>query len=53
MRHTVLTSFEHLPYFTIEGFRQLAGDQVMDDAHARVMIHRWVKAGRLNERDDR
>lgn len=47
MRHTILSPFERLPYFTTEGFRQLAGDSVSDDAHARTMLYRWVKAGHL------
>jgi hypothetical protein len=47
MRHTILSPFENLPYFTIAGFRQIAGDEVADDAHARVALYRWVKAGHL------
>jgi hypothetical protein len=47
MRHTILDSFEGLPYFTIEGFRQIAEKDVSDAAHARVALYRWVKAGHL------
>ena len=47
MNHTILSAFENLPYFTIAGFRQIAGDEVADDDHARVALYRWVKAGRL------
>jgi len=47
MRRTILSPFENLPYFTIEGFRQIAGNEVADDAHARVALYRWVKAGHL------
>ncbi len=47
MKHTILAPFENLPYFTISGFRQIAGDEVTDDAHARVALYRWVKAGHL------
>jgi predicted transcriptional regulator of viral defense system len=47
MKHTILLPFERLPYFTTEGFRQLAMDQVSDDAHARIALSRWVKAGHL------
>lgn len=47
MRYTILSSFERLPYFTIEGFRQIAGDDIVEDAHARTALHRWVKAGHL------
>jgi len=47
MRHTILSAFERLPYFTIEGFRQIAGEDIRDDAHARMALYRWVKAGHL------
>jgi predicted transcriptional regulator of viral defense system len=47
MRYTILSAFERLPYFTIEGFRQIAGDDAVDDAHARTALYRWIKAGRL------
>ena len=46
MKIELLKSFEGMPYFTIEGFRQIAGldspDQVVRNA-----LHRWVKAGHL------
>lgn len=47
MKHTLLSAFEGLPYFTIEGFRQIAGAQASDDAHTRTALYRWVKAGHL------
>ena len=47
MRYTILSSFERLPYFTIEGFRQISGAESVDDSHARTALHRWVKAGHL------
>jgi hypothetical protein len=47
MRYTILSAFERIPYFTIEGFRQLSGEQIADDAHARIALNRWVKAGHL------
>lgn len=47
MRYTILSAFERLPYFTIEGFRQIAGNDAVDDAHARTALYRWVKAGHL------
>jgi hypothetical protein len=47
MKHTILSPFENLPYFTIAGFRQITGDEVTDDDHARVALYRWVKAGHL------
>jgi predicted transcriptional regulator of viral defense system len=47
MKYTILSAFEHLPYFTIEGFRQIAGDHIIDDAHTCTALYRWVKAGHL------
>ena len=47
MKQTILLAFERLPYFTIEGFRQIAADQLADEAHARTALYRWVKAGHL------
>jgi predicted transcriptional regulator of viral defense system len=47
MKYALLSAFEHLPYFTIEGFRQIAGDAAIDDARARIALSRWVKAGHL------
>lgn len=47
MNYTILSPFENFPYFTMEGFRQIAGEQVSDDAHARTALNRWVKAGHL------
>jgi hypothetical protein len=47
MKSTILSSFNNLPYFTIEGFRQLAGENVTSSEHARIALNRWVKAGHL------
>jgi predicted transcriptional regulator of viral defense system len=47
MKYTLLSAFERLPYFTIEGFRQITGNAAIDDARARVALSRWVKAGHL------
>jgi predicted transcriptional regulator of viral defense system len=47
MKYTLLSAFEHLPYFTIEGFRQITGEATTDDAHVRTALYRWVKAGHL------
>jgi len=47
MRYTILSAFDRLPYFTIEGFRQIAGEESHDAAHARMALYRWVKAGHL------
>ena len=47
MRHSILIPFERLPYFTIKGFLQLAGEEISSDAHARTALYRWIKAGYL------
>ena len=47
MKHTDLSAFERLPYFTLMGFRQIAGERVADEAHARTALYRWAKAGHL------
>jgi predicted transcriptional regulator of viral defense system len=47
MKYTLLSAFERLPYFTIEGFRQIAGDGLVDDTRARIALSRWVKTGHL------
>jgi predicted transcriptional regulator of viral defense system len=45
MKTILLTPFESIPYFTIEGFRQAAG---MDNpAQARLLLHRWAAAGHI------
>jgi predicted transcriptional regulator of viral defense system len=45
MKTDLLTPFERIPYFTIQGFRQAAGME--KPAQARLLLHRWVKAGHL------
>ncbi len=47
MTDTLLSPFETLPYFTIQAFRQVAGEAISGDDHARVALSRWVKAGRI------
>jgi predicted transcriptional regulator of viral defense system len=46
MKTKVLSLFETIPYFTIEGFRQVVGLNSSDQA-ARNLLHRWSKAGHL------
>ncbi len=52
MKTTDLSAFKNLPYFTIAGFRQITSAEIGEndpssDAHARISLNRWVKAGRL------
>ncbi len=46
MKTEILSSFENMPYFTIEGFRQLTGFDSSNQA-VRNLLHRWVKAGHV------
>lgn len=46
MKAEILSSFENIPYFTIEGFRQVTGAASSDQV-VRNLLHRWVKAGHL------
>src|SRR5512139_2657994 len=46
MKTEVLSPFDNMPYFTIEGFRQVAGVASSDQV-ARNLLYRWVKAGHL------
>lgn len=46
MKHTILSAFEELPYFTVNSFRQIAGDEITP-AHARIALHRWAQAGHI------
>lgn len=45
MKTNILQTFETMPYFTLEGFKQASG--VDAPGHARVQVYRWAKAGRL------
>ncbi len=47
MSDSNFSSFENLPYFTIAGFRQMAGDSISSDHSARVALSRRVKAGHI------
>ena len=47
MKHTILSAFENLPYFTTAGFCQIAGDDIAVDALAWTALYHWVKAGHL------
>lgn len=42
MKTDLLTPFERIPYFTIEGFKQSSG---MD--RPAILLHRWAKAGKI------
>ncbi len=45
MKNSTLNSFDNIPYFTIEGFKQASG---IDSPHTvRVMLHRWAQSGEI------
>jgi predicted transcriptional regulator of viral defense system len=43
IKRELLTPFEPLPYFTIEGFRQIIGKK--NPEQTRMLLYRWSKAG--------
>jgi len=45
MKPDLLSPFEAIPYFTIEGFKQ-ASDRESSE-HTRTLLHRWSKAARI------
>ncbi len=51
IRHTmdisILSAFTALPYFTLQGFKQLAGEESLSAAQVRIILHRWAKAGHI------
>lgn len=45
MRNKALSSFDNIPYFTIEGFKQVSG---IESPHTvRVMLYRWAQSGEI------
>lgn len=47
MKLDLLTSFEHLPYFTIEGFKQVLNVGEGQAQSARQTLSRWAKRGHV------
>ncbi len=45
MKAKILASLANLPYFTIEGVKQLLDEPSLVDASLRTAIYRWTKAG--------
>lgn len=45
MKTDLLTPFENMPYFTIEGFRQASGMESPNPI--RILLYRWAKAGHI------
>lgn len=45
MKSTILSSFDSFPYFTIEGVKQLLGDESAAAGTIQTALYRWMKAG--------
>jgi predicted transcriptional regulator of viral defense system len=45
MKTNLLSPFESIPYFTLEGFKQFTGMEAAETV--RVLLHRWAKAGHI------
>lgn len=45
MKLDLLHSFERMPYFTIEGFKQAAGME--NPEQVRMLLYRWAKVGHI------
>ena len=45
MKTNILSHFDHQPFFSIEGFRQVSGME--NPQHVRNLLYRWAKAGYL------
>lgn len=47
MKTNFLSDFDSIPYFTIEGVKQLMGDSMTSSNSIRTAIYRWMKRGQL------
>jgi predicted transcriptional regulator of viral defense system len=48
MKLRLLSPFEGIPYFTVEGFKQLAeADETRDYVSVRTLLYRWAKTGHI------
>ena len=47
MNKNILSSLEAFPYFTIEGVKQLAGDDSIIVGTVRTALYRWMKTGEV------
>lgn len=43
----ILPALNKLPFFTIEGFKQLVEEQAVEVEYAPVTLYRWMKAGKI------
>ena len=47
MSNQILAKLNSMPYFTLEGFRQLANFNRKDDQYSRKILSRWQKSGEI------
>jgi predicted transcriptional regulator of viral defense system len=47
MKHNILESFDHLPYFTLASYKQISGADESQSQLVRETLSRWVKAGHI------
>jgi len=45
MKSAILSSFDSIPYFTIEGVRQLLSDEKSARGSVQTKLYRWMKNG--------
>ena len=47
MRHSILESFDQIPYFTIASYKQISGADDSQSQFVREALSRWVKSGHI------
>lgn len=47
MNRKILDSLDSIPYFTIEGVKQLWVDEPVHEASVRTAVYRWMKSGEI------
>lgn len=47
MKSNLLTPFEHLPFFTLEGFKQMLASDKDETQRARELVSEWSRQGKL------
>ena len=47
MNKEILSSFDHIPFFTIEAIRQLYSAESLSNGSIQTALYRWMKAGHV------
>jgi predicted transcriptional regulator of viral defense system len=47
LKHSILESFDQLPYFTLASYKQISGADESQSQLVRETLSRWVKAGHI------